>query len=170
MSDNSLERYIFKSTRQGLNKTRNGIIKNEVIFNEKNGLDFNKNKGLKNIKKQIDEDDIVEYMINEDVEKMFKMSPAENEFRNKVYTNYGNLFYGNINTFNNRMDMLKNANKDKKLIKEDVIEDLKDMYYSKKHKDTKRNKESKKFQYKKELKPMENIKRERRFGSDETSL
>jgi hypothetical protein len=57
------------------------------------------------------------------------------------------------------MDMLKNANKDKKLIKEDVIEDLKDRYYEKKHINTKRNKESKIFKYKKELKPMENIKR-----------
>ena len=61
MSDNKADRYIFKSTRQGLNKTRQGIIKNEVIFNEKNGLEFNQNKGLKNIHKQIDDDDLLAY-------------------------------------------------------------------------------------------------------------
>ena len=153
-------KYIFKSTRQGLNKTRNGIIKNEIIFNEKNGLEFNQNKGLKNIHKQIDDDELFEYLIESEVDKMYKMSPDEREFRNNVYTNYGNLFYDNVNTFNNRMDMIKNANKDKKLLKDDVIEDMKDMYFSKKYRFTKRNKESKKFQYKKQLKPMENIKRE----------
>jgi hypothetical protein len=167
MSDKD-NKYIFKSTRQGLNKTRglkgdrNGIIKNEVIFNEKNGLEFNQNKGLKNIHKQIDDDDLFEYLIESDVDKMFKMSPDEREFRNKVYTNYGNLFYDNVDTFNNSLYMIKNTNKDKKLLKDDVIEDMRDIYYSKKHTDTKRNKESKKFQYKKQLKPMENIKREKK--------
>ena len=48
---NKDNKYFFKSTRQGLNKTRQGIIKNEIIFNEKNGLEFNQNKGLKNIHK-----------------------------------------------------------------------------------------------------------------------
>ncbi len=168
MTHNS-KRYSFNSSRSGLPDNRKGIMKELMILNDKNGLEFNKNKGLKGIMKQIgsgtgpfDEDELFEYMIEDDLDKMFKLSPDENKFRNEVYTNYGNLFYDNVSTFNNRMDMLKNENENKKLTKERVVEELKDIYYKKKHPiaDNVRNKKSNKFQYKKELKNMENIQRD----------
>ena len=153
------ERYIFKSTRQGLPKTRNGIIKNELVFNEKKGLDFNKEKGLKNITKHVDIDELFEFVIADEIDLLFKMSPDEREFRNNVYIKFGPLFYNNSDAFNNRMDMIKHQNTDTKLTKEDVTDELKDIYYQKKHPYTNRNKQSKKFQYKKELKPLDEIKR-----------
>jgi len=133
------------SIDRGLPYTR-GLSQKNILSSSRGLKDIQK---VKLFLKKYDEDEEFEALINEvnqDVDLIFRFSPNTKETLDKVYNKYADLYGNDINYFREKMKE-QHFFSNGKLNKENIVEELRNRKYYKKH----YTKRPDRIQYKKEI-------------------